>query len=99
MWATSSINAIASALVSSRGSRRPEDDRQCTHARLQAYVSSQVRQIGADSPCSNRSRSEPSTPTDDPRAGERPQRPTVPVARRLLHQVAEGVVGARELAE
>ena len=28
----------------------PDDDRQCTHARLHAYVSSQVRQIGASSP-------------------------------------------------
>ena len=39
-----------SAVDSSRGSRRPELDRQCTHARLHAYVSSQVRQIGASRP-------------------------------------------------
>src|SRR5579862_5163874 len=44
-----------SAVVSSRGSRRPELDRQCTQARLQAYVSSQVRQIGEVSPSSNMS--------------------------------------------
>ena len=37
---------MASAVDSSRGSRRPDDDRQWTQARLQAYVSSHVRQIG-----------------------------------------------------
>ena len=30
------LTDFASAVLSSRGSRRPEDDRQCTHARLQA---------------------------------------------------------------
>ena len=33
---SSSITALHSAVVSSRGSRRPELDRQCTHARLHA---------------------------------------------------------------
>jgi hypothetical protein len=32
------------------GSRWPDDDRQCTHCRLHAYVSSHVRQMGASSP-------------------------------------------------
>src|SRR4051812_9831542 len=50
MRSSSSITALHSAVESSRGSRRPEDDRQWTHARLHAYVSSQVRQIGASSP-------------------------------------------------
>ena len=44
------MTALHSAVVSSRGSRRPELERQCTHARLHAYVSSQVRQIGASRP-------------------------------------------------
>src|SRR5947208_1479860 len=44
------MTSFASAVVSSRGSRRPELDRQCTHARLQAYVSSHVRQMGESSP-------------------------------------------------
>src|SRR5580693_5430488 len=54
-----SMTAWHSEVVSSRGSRRPELDRQCTQARLQAYVSSQVRQIGDVSPFSNRSISLP----------------------------------------
>src|SRR5580704_15957266 len=49
------MTARHSAVVSSRGSRRPELDRQCTHARLQAYVSSHVKQIGDVSPFSNMS--------------------------------------------
>ena len=32
--------------LSSFGSRRPDELRQCTHARLQAYVHSQVKQMG-----------------------------------------------------
>src|SRR5580693_7541514 len=48
-----SMTAWHSEVVSSRGSRRPELDRQCTQARLQAYVSSQVKQIGDVSPSSN----------------------------------------------
>src|SRR5579859_5524260 len=48
-----SMTVRHSAVVSSRGSRRPELDRQCTHARLQAYVSSQVKQMGELSPASN----------------------------------------------
>src|SRR3954453_16841123 len=51
MRSSSSMTALHSSVESSRGSRRPDDDRQCTHARLQANVSSQVRQIGASSPC------------------------------------------------
>src|SRR5580693_1690747 len=54
-----SITTWHSAVLSSRGSRRPELDRQCMHARLQAYVSSQVRQIGELSPASNMSVSLP----------------------------------------
>src|SRR5215510_5426233 len=49
------MTARHSAADSSRGSRRPELERQCTQARLHAYVSSQVRQMGAASPCSRRS--------------------------------------------
>src|SRR5215813_4621205 len=49
------MTARHSAADSSRGSRRPELERQCTQARLHAYVSSQVRQMGAASPCSSRS--------------------------------------------
>src|SRR3954466_9741482 len=55
MAASSSTTPNSSAVVSSRGSRRPLDDRQCTHARLQPYVSSHVRQIGASSPSASRS--------------------------------------------
>src|SRR4051794_30491142 len=55
MRSSSSITCLHSAVESSRGSRRPELDRQCTHARLHAYVSSQVRQIGASSPRANSS--------------------------------------------
>src|SRR3954452_9766256 len=43
---SSSMTALASSVASSFGSRRPELDRQGTQDRLQAYVSSQVRQIG-----------------------------------------------------
>src|SRR5687767_1513873 len=53
--------ASQAAVLSSFGSRRPEDDRQCAHARLHAYVSSHVRQIGAFSPYSNCSINEPPT--------------------------------------
>src|SRR5947199_64259 len=49
------MTARHAAAESSRGSRRPELERQCTHARLHAYVSSQVRQMGAASPRSSRS--------------------------------------------
>src|ERR1700733_2494204 len=54
MAASSSTIWPASAGVSSIGSRRPEELRQWTQARLQAYVSSQVRQMGASSPRVNR---------------------------------------------
>src|SRR5580704_14615767 len=54
MAASSSTTCRASAGVSSIGSRRPEELRQWTQARLQAYVSSQVRQMGASSPRVNR---------------------------------------------
>ena len=40
-------------VVSSFGSRRPEEDKQWLHERLHAYVNSHVRQIGASSPNSN----------------------------------------------
>src|SRR5688572_16145122 len=53
------MTALAWSVVSSRGSRRPLLDRQCAHSRLQAYVSSQVRQIGASRPNSNCSTSVP----------------------------------------
>src|SRR6266516_5306785 len=49
------MTARHSVAESSRGSRRPELERQCTHSRLHAYVSSQVRQMGAASPSSSRS--------------------------------------------
>lgn len=54
---SSSITTVHSSADSSSGSRRPDEDRQRTHARLQAHVSSQVRQIGAANPCWNRSAS------------------------------------------
>src|ERR1700687_4161278 len=54
MAASSSTICRASAGVSSIGARRPEELRQGTQARLQAYVSSQVRQMGASSPRVNR---------------------------------------------
>src|SRR6478609_5338460 len=53
MRSSSSMMSLHCCVDSSRGSRLPDDDRQCTHARLHAYVSSHVRQIGASSPCSN----------------------------------------------
>src|SRR4051794_26911762 len=49
------MTASASAVVSSAGSRTPDDERQWTHARLQAYVTSHVRQIGASRPRLSRS--------------------------------------------
>src|SRR6478735_3705768 len=55
MRSSSSITALHSSVESSRGSRRPLDERQCTHARLHAYVSSHVRQIGASRPLANSS--------------------------------------------
>src|SRR3954464_12406441 len=55
MAASSSTTPNSSGVVSSRGSRRPLDDRQWTQARLQPYVNSQVRQIGASSPRARRS--------------------------------------------
>src|SRR4051795_12813367 len=55
MAESSSTTPNSSAVVSSRGSRRPLEDRQWTHARLQPYVSSHVRQIGASSPDARRS--------------------------------------------
>ena len=71
----------ASAGVSSIGSRRPEELRQCTQARLQAYVSSHVRQIGASRPCVNLWRSgrtvAASTDIDYLRSGQTGQRPAV----------------------
>src|ERR1700756_1918452 len=53
MRSSSSMMSLQAWVDSSRGSRLPDEDRQCTHARLHAYVSSQVRQIGASNPCSN----------------------------------------------
>ncbi len=48
---------MASSVLSSSGSRRPDELRQCTQARLQPYVNSQVRQMGASSPWESWSRS------------------------------------------
>src|SRR5579885_3860730 len=53
--ASSSTSARDCSVVSSRGRRRPDDERQCTHAILQAAVISQVTVMGAESPpCRNR---------------------------------------------
>src|SRR5580704_1754359 len=79
-----SMTAWHSAVVSSCGSRRPELDRQCTQARLQAYVSSQVRQIGDVSPVSNMS---VSLPLGRRRAG------TVS-SPAILRNAGDGTVGA-----
>src|SRR5919205_3350750 len=53
------MTASHCVVVSSLGSRLPEDDKQCTQAKLQAYVSSHVRQMGASSPNSNWSTRDP----------------------------------------
>ena len=73
------MSAIASRVPSSSGSRRPEELRQCTQARLHAQVSSHVRQIGASSPSSKRSRSELSAPIEHPGVEEPRERGEVAV--------------------
>jgi hypothetical protein len=56
---------MASSVDNSRGSRRPDDDKQWAHARLQAYVNSHVKQMGALRPFSKRSRREELAATDN----------------------------------
>src|SRR6266508_2791420 len=51
IWSTASS---ASAVVSSPGAARPDDDRQCRHRRLQASDTSQVRFTGDERPCSTK---------------------------------------------
>ena len=83
------------------GRAGPSDDRQCTHDRLQAYVSSQVRQIGASRPrwnCSHQpaSRCLTGSQRDHRRRGQRGQRGAVgAAARRSPH--AGGAQAARAL--
>lgn len=65
-------------------------------ARLHAYVSSHVRQIGAARPCSNRSRSVVSAPTDQLRVEERRQRSDVALVLGWSDERIDRVIGALE---
>src|SRR5215469_13995520 len=84
MAAHSSSRALASAVVSSSGARRPDEERQCTQSRLHAYVISQVRQIGAARP----SRSTSYDDMDDPLPAQALEHGHEPGQRGLLELAA-----------